>query len=421
MSHQLRSRALQNHLLALTLCVPLVVAAAPAPGLAPFYISDIEVVSLGTLGGDESVAKDINDKGEIVGWAEDHSGVRRAFLYRDGAMADITFGYLTIAEAHGINNNTQVVGYFTAPGGSTKHGFFHDDAHFFDLLDETGSEYVAGSSPHAINDAGTITGELILTYLSGYFTRPVRWASRTAHWEELLHYIPAPASFESHNINASGVIVGEDHHGYYSYTGAYVWDATVVSDVPVPAALPPEWWYIGTARAFGINGAGNIVGDMHMKPAGLNSSEIVHRAIFWNGTSSTAQGLAVFPYGKNSGAYEINDEGFMVGWGDRMTPLSGYQARAAVWHRDFGIALLPMPRGYTSGSALSPNSCQAFAVNKRSSSGLVQAVGYCQLNGRRKALLWNISTARDYVIGPGSPRSPGSTAGKTPGFPARQM
>jgi probable HAF family extracellular repeat protein len=71
--------------------------------------------SLGTLpGGDFSSARDINDKGQVVGFslAAPGGGGQRAFLY-SGHMRDLnTFidpalGWL-LREANGINNSGQI-------------------------------------------------------------------------------------------------------------------------------------------------------------------------------------------------------------------------------------------------------------------------------------------------------------------------
>ena len=36
--------------------------------------------------------------------------------------------------------------------------------------------------------------------------------------------------------------------------------------------------------------------------------------------------------------------------------------------------------------------CEALAVNNRSETGFVQAVGFCNVGGNRHAMLWNIAT-----------------------------
>ena len=46
--------------------------------------------SIGTLGGSDATASDINDSGQVVGWSLDGSGERRAYLWSvDGEMQDL--------------------------------------------------------------------------------------------------------------------------------------------------------------------------------------------------------------------------------------------------------------------------------------------------------------------------------------------
>ena len=76
------------------------------------------MVGLGSLGGNESVATDINDKGQIVGWSE--SGGRYpqvAFVWQNGQMFDLNRitegagGKKWIQIASGINDEGHIVGY----------------------------------------------------------------------------------------------------------------------------------------------------------------------------------------------------------------------------------------------------------------------------------------------------------------------
>jgi probable HAF family extracellular repeat protein len=65
------------------------------------------IKDLGTLGGTESFAEDINDNGEVVGYSTMLDGSSHAFLY-DGTMRDLgTFGGINSA-ANGINNSGQI-------------------------------------------------------------------------------------------------------------------------------------------------------------------------------------------------------------------------------------------------------------------------------------------------------------------------
>lgn len=72
---------------------------------------------LGTLGGKRSVANSINNKGQVVGFAEVSGNifVKRAFLYENGVMKDLSTlilqgSGLFLIEATAINNVGQIVG-----------------------------------------------------------------------------------------------------------------------------------------------------------------------------------------------------------------------------------------------------------------------------------------------------------------------
>lgn len=70
---------------------------------------------LGTLGGAESAALAISERGEIVGWAEDGSGARHAFLHQRCRMVDLNDLVVegqgwTLVEARDVNDAGQIVG-----------------------------------------------------------------------------------------------------------------------------------------------------------------------------------------------------------------------------------------------------------------------------------------------------------------------
>ena len=85
------------------------------------------VADLGTLGGSASAAGGINNKGQVVGWANlpDDPYTYHAFLWNgSGPLQDL--GTLGGAEsrAYGINDGGEIVGWSDMPGVPySQHGF----------------------------------------------------------------------------------------------------------------------------------------------------------------------------------------------------------------------------------------------------------------------------------------------------------
>ena len=97
-----------------------------------------EVLDLGTLGGPSSGAGDINDAGQVLGFAytpRDASGRVRThvFLYADGTMRDLGSLIGPQGNSYGgkLNASGQVVGFSEAPNGT--HAFLYSAGVMTDL------------------------------------------------------------------------------------------------------------------------------------------------------------------------------------------------------------------------------------------------------------------------------------------------
>jgi probable HAF family extracellular repeat protein len=120
---------------------------------------DGSMLLLGTLGGSGSQATDINNNGEVVGFASVASGYQHAFTMLDAMMIDLgTLGGGS-SYAYGVNDGGEIVGYsYLADGGQS--AFLYDNGTMLDL----NSLLPANSGwdlldAYGINDSGQITGE----------------------------------------------------------------------------------------------------------------------------------------------------------------------------------------------------------------------------------------------------------------------
>ena len=84
----------------------------------PFDIAHPTTV-LGTLGGNESTAFDVNRHGEIVGYSDTRRQGQQAFVYTGGVMknlnSQVDVGSRTLQWAEGINDDGDIVGFMKIP------------------------------------------------------------------------------------------------------------------------------------------------------------------------------------------------------------------------------------------------------------------------------------------------------------------
>jgi probable HAF family extracellular repeat protein len=123
---------------------------------------DGTITDLGTLGGEGSSAADINEKGDIVGYAQNAEGSWRAFLLQNGGtMIDIgTLGGKE-SKATRINNKGQIVGSSISTNGEW-HAFLYSDGEMKDLGTLGNRSEALG-----LNDDGVVVGA---SYLDNYPT-----------------------------------------------------------------------------------------------------------------------------------------------------------------------------------------------------------------------------------------------------------
>jgi probable HAF family extracellular repeat protein len=329
---------------------------------------------LGTLGGSESRAGAINDRGQVVGWADTKSGDAHAFLWQAGRMHDLgaldvyrttEFAVVAVREPPplGINNRGQVVGSAETTakdkrGEPVSHAFLWQNGKMRDLGTLGGPE----SWATAINDRGQVVGgsETTATNKRG---RPV---SHAFLWQNGkmrdLGTLGGMSSFAS-SINNRGQVVGWADTRTANRDHAFLWQNGRMRDLGTLGGTK--------SRGYGINNRGQVVGF-----SGYGGRTAYPHAVLWKGR--TASDLGTRRGTETSYAYDINDRGEIVG--ESYNVGSWRSSRYAVLWREGTLIDLPS-LGVPQPEETTP---AAFGINK-----LGQIVGSSHTkSGETHAVLW---------------------------------
>ncbi len=198
-----------------------------------------QVIDLGTLGGTSSWADSINDNGQIVGYATNSSGYKRACLFDStGGGANTDLGTLggNESRAYCINDNGQVVGYAYSSSGT-------QTACRFDSISGGSNKNLGGFTAYSINNGGSIVGNGRTNSPTKPYVVPYAFMFTDSPYA---HTVNLGGGY-AYSINNSGKIVGTD--GW----GAYIFDSTGQGNNTLLCS--------GTGAAESINDLGQIVGQ----------------------------------------------------------------------------------------------------------------------------------------------------------------
>src|SRR5580765_7640119 len=129
-------------------------AILPRAALAGYSILD-----LGTLGGVESQALGLNDKGQVVGYAFTGTGAKRAFRTFPNAAINSTTDNLgvlsggSVSVAFSVNFSGQVAGHSSSSGGDRAFRYSGSTMTSLGVLNGNNWSYARG-----INNAGYVAG-----------------------------------------------------------------------------------------------------------------------------------------------------------------------------------------------------------------------------------------------------------------------
>lgn len=317
------------------------------------------LVDLGTLGGPNSFALDVNASGQVSGNSSKTAGASNplnAFLYSGGAMTNLgvtaNTGTNSFSRGYALNDFGVVVG--ESDNNSSKAFIYRNGAitQLPGLVSATSSAVA-----HDINNAGLIVG----ISSNGIASRPVKWTDPAAAPTDL-GTISSAGGGRAWGLNEAGVIVGlSTAVGTTSH--ATMWADGAITDLDATGNR--------FGQAYAVNASRVAVGAA--STGVLPSGTTITRAIRWeNGGATTLGILTGF---NHSEARDLNDAGLVVG---NLQIIAGSPSVAAIWANDGSVtdlnSFLPADSGWTLRSA--------EGINTRG-----DIVGYGTFNGATRAYM----------------------------------
>lgn len=332
---------------AVSACVCLLLTASSALAL------QYAIVELGTLGGSQSFALDINNSGQITGNARTAANVLHTFLWQDGAMIDLGIlpeSTTDFSRGFAINELGQVTG--ESDNNISKAFLFDPGTNLLINIGHLGGGSAFGAD---INDEGQIVG----SSSNGLRTRAFLFSSGAM--QDLGTLLGSQDSFaRAWGINSGGDVVGFSRNAADTASHATLWSNGQILDLGAFGGQD------AFSEALAINDTGQIVGRSAV--AGATDQ----RAFLWkNGDLvdlGTVAGL------KFSRANDVNELGLVVGTASQF---EGFSGRGFRWAEgviaDLNV-LLPANSGWLVTSVEGVND-------------VGQITGFGTLNGQTRAFL----------------------------------
>jgi probable HAF family extracellular repeat protein len=259
-----------------------------------------DLAGLGVNVPGQSAAYGINASGQITGWAE-LSGRGRAFIWTNGVIQDL--GSLNCGTCYpgssfgtSINNTGQVVGNSSASPVSSAHAFLSNGT----VMQDLGTLGAPQSQSFAwgINDAGQVTGRTTTPQ-----SRNAAFFYNGSTMQSIDTLGGVYTNSTGYAINASGEIVGTAIVNGFQGTHAFRW--TSASGMQDLGTLPGG----GHSYAYDLNAAGLVVGAASDRNGYYN-------AVLWAGSTmiNLNDYLPANSKWRLGGATGINDLGQIVGY-----------------------------------------------------------------------------------------------------------
>ena len=249
------------------------------------------MVDLGTAGGSYSIAFDVNSSGAVTGTTSLASGIQVGFYWSESTgMVALPQSGPNQSEGLGINDSNQITGEGYA-------GLFSDKAFIWDF--NAGITRALGNLTGAIWNSGIAINSL------GRITGPAGFPNDTYHvflWrrEDGMHDLGTPPGVTRPfptSINDQNEIVGFSNE---SPVVAFYFRRSIGFRILSTLAG-------GSTVGQKINNLGNIAGFS------LLPTTVAYHAVLWNDSLSAAQDLGTLPGDTSSQANGVNNLGQVVG------------------------------------------------------------------------------------------------------------
>lgn len=288
-------------------------------------------------GSTEVQAKGLNDRGDVVGFADGKDGTFRAILWKGGKVASavdlgVLPGYVS-SEAYGINDDRVVLGLLYDKQDRT-FPFRWKDGRMTVLRGPDGRRRQADvQDRNAINERGEMVGTLLIAGAR----RAVRW-SRTGK-ATFLPPLPGHTWTNAWNIGPDGVVSGWSRRlpNDDGENNPVLWTRSgkVIALPTIPGRAD------GAAQA--TNRAGLVVG--YLGNLGTDTDPENDDAVVWRSRTATPQPLSpVTPGDTYAELIDVNDRGQAAGMSGTFADEGFVLAQPAIWRRGWpGLRALAIP------------------------------------------------------------------------------
>ena len=243
----------------------------------PFLWRNGHMSALPTLGGNNGQASAINNRGEVVGFAEDgnldptcpagitNNRIALAALWKNGtAQALPLVGSDTDGFAFGIGNQGEALGYSGNCTAATHAVMWKDNTAF--VLQDLGG--TGANVAYTINSLGQIVGQVGSADGTTFYAAV--WQSGANGAATKIDLLPGDFAAFATGINNHGQVVGNDFDPTFSWAHGFIWQDGVTTDLNTLIPADSNLFIISASN---INDRGQISG-MATVQSGPNAGTI---------------------------------------------------------------------------------------------------------------------------------------------------